>query len=384
MDTTEKPIQTPGRGAGAGEPPPPAGRFGILGLDVILRTDSDAVGSFFRHAYRWFPPAGGEPLEIEAWIARGIASAGGRSLDLSGSPSPENRAFLYLLESIMDRIGGCVLLHGAAVARGDEGILLAGPATAGKSTLTLEMLRLGYDFLSDDAAPIDGATGMLLPFPRAIGIRKPNPPAESRPPAVPPGACLELPHKWLVDPAALGAGLPATARRPSRLFYLDPPAAATGARARRFEICLAGADAPFRKALQAIDGAAVSDLSGRPFPALEVVFAASARPVGALADLVRRRRDVVLSVEEVRPPIERRGGDAVVRPSRLSPLLLPLVRDILNRGEEGALLGRLGGGLTSLVAEVARLMSEVRCHVVEAGTPAATAAAIDRTIKERS
>ena len=92
----------------------PSYRFGILGVETSLQTDSPALLDFFRHAYRWFPSSGGDPdLSLVAVFSREpagrpFALAGDQCLDLSNSASPDNRAFLFLLESIMDRIDGSI------------------------------------------------------------------------------------------------------------------------------------------------------------------------------------------------------------------------------------------------------------------------------------
>jgi len=45
---------------------------------------------------------------------------------------------------------GVTGLHCACVVRGGFGVLLSGPASSGKSTLTLALVRRGFSFLSDD------------------------------------------------------------------------------------------------------------------------------------------------------------------------------------------------------------------------------------------
>ena len=100
-----------------------------------------------------------------------------------------------------------------------------------------------------------------------------------------------------------------------------------------------------------------------------------------LTAIWRRHRDSVLFVEEVREPVVRTDGPPAIRRVGVSSLLLPLVRDLLNRGDEGRLMSDHGGQLTSLMVELGGLLRNVACHRVAAGSPQATAEAIARRVR---
>lgn len=367
----------------------PVDRYGVLGVAAELRTDSERLREFFSHAYRWFPPqADGAPLELTAILGPESASgprvrAGSLEADLSRSPSPENHAFLFLLEALMDAIERFIVLHGGAVAMGSDGVILAGPAFAGKSTLVLELQRCGMDFLSDDAAPLDRSTGMLHPFPRAIGVRKRSGGAER--PEAPARSLLELPHKWLLDPAAIGARLPASPRTPAFLFYLDTTGdrPAESPRERRIEIALAEEAPLLVDQLRALSRNGAAPVADRPFPTWSITLGGGDRPFASLDPIRRRWRRSILYIEEIRPPAHRVDGEPIIRQVRPSTLLLPLLGDTLNRGEGGKLLAAHGGRLTSLVAELGRLLGPVSCFNVVSGEPALTAAAISNLVTTR-
>ncbi len=364
-------------------------RFGILGVDVRLRSDSPRILSLFDHAWRWFPPEeSGDPLELDVRLSGSggaRAEAGSRVTDLRGSPSPENQAFLFLLGAIMDRIEGSLLLHGAAVSRKGQGIILAGPAFAGKSTLVLELIRRGYDFLSDDAAPIDRRSGLLLPYPRAVGIRKSG--GVGLPQGVRAGLpdAFELPHRWLVDPVALGAKLPAAACPPSYLFYLDPEGWSS-ARAEgdvRYEMALAaGAAGDLKDDLLRVGASTIEDLPARPFPTLAVSFARTGRTAADLIDVQGRHRESILYIEESRPPVPRRPGPPEIEEVPVSSLLVFLVRDLLNRGEGGRLMAAHGGRVASVVFELASRIGSVSAWRVASGSPSDIAIAIASIVRE--
>ena len=70
-----------------------------------------------------------------------------------------------------------LFLHAAVVARGASGLLLSGPGGVGKSTLTIELLRRGWTYSSDDLAPIKADRSDIARFPHPISIKNlPNHP----------------------------------------------------------------------------------------------------------------------------------------------------------------------------------------------------------------
>lgn len=375
-------------GAGSGLAGLPETRFGILGTDVRLRTDSAQIRSFFRHAYRWFPPDDdGETLEAVALLGSGVPSgpialAGGRRMNLAGSPSPENQAFLFLLGAITDSVGGSLMLHGAAVSIGGAGVILAGPAFAGKSTLVVELMKRGALFMSDDAAPIDRKTGLLHSYPRAIGIRKSA--GKERPAgSISGAAALELPHRWLVDPEALGARLPVPSCLPRFLFYLDPGGWATGRAGSevRYEIALAAEPEGLRDELLRIGAREIEPRPARPFPLLSVTMPREGGTAAGLQDLQGRFRESILYLEEIRPPVPRPAGPPVLERVSVSSLLILIARDLLNRGEGSRLMKAHGGKAASLLFELGALLRGVNAYLVSAGSATDLAEAVTDIVR---
>ncbi|MGC8780579.1 MAG: hypothetical protein ACP5UQ_06910, partial [Anaerolineae bacterium] len=70
------------------------------------------------------------------------------------------------------RVHSHFLFHAAALAAADgTGIMIAGDAGLGKTTLTLALLRRGYRVYSDDVAAVGCTDGLLHPFPRPLAVR---------------------------------------------------------------------------------------------------------------------------------------------------------------------------------------------------------------------
>jgi len=363
---------------------PRADQYHLLGVDFSLRTDSEQVRDFFRAAYRRFrvARAGGEgrvfPLVAVIGARSGgpYASAGDASIELAGRPMPENRAFLFLLNALMDRVGGFVAMHAAAVSVHGRGVVLAGPATAGKSTLVMELARRGAAFLSDDVAPLERGTGLLHAFPRAVGIRRDAAAGDGfDPDRLPAGTVHALPHKWIVDAEALGARMagPQDAPCPVDLVvFLDLGPARAGSD-RLLEIALVEEDAAVLDRLRGIPGVAgVTRSVSSPFPVFSFTARRDARPMHALGEFCRANRDVVLYLDEERAGATMRADRPILAEARWSTLLMDLARDLLNRSETSTLMASCGG-LPALVSELGTLLQGARGFRLRPGSPAETA-----------
>jgi hypothetical protein len=70
----------------------------------------------------------------------------------------------------VERMEDFVGLHAAAAAWDRQGVIFPGPPDSGKTTLVAGLTRVGFAYLSDEAALIDPRTGLLHPYPRALAM----------------------------------------------------------------------------------------------------------------------------------------------------------------------------------------------------------------------
>jgi len=231
----------------------------IAGTRVELRTDQPFALAPFLAAHRHFHAGGGdetlrvnilaggkhadtpriqfpdlEPAEVQGLIDRGTdgrfeylhARDGNvflyrdRLLDLTpalvqhpeGCDVMEPRLLgsyleLLLLNAALERAPGLAAAHAGVVAHAGHAALVCGESGAGKTTLTLALLRQGCAYLSDEVALVDRDTGMVAAYPRSLGIRS--------------GGLALLGHM------PLGSGaFQATSLTGDRKWYADPAAAA--------------------------------------------------------------------------------------------------------------------------------------------------------------
>ncbi|RPH87714.1 MAG: hypothetical protein EHM75_04725 [Desulfobacteraceae bacterium] len=96
----------------------------------------------------------------------------GRSFQIPERPDRMD-LYQFLFNYLLDQTRDFFIIHGAALADREKGLILAAASGLGKSTLTLELLRRGKKFLSDELACLDREGGELRAFPRALSISRP-------------------------------------------------------------------------------------------------------------------------------------------------------------------------------------------------------------------
>ena len=77
----------------------------------------------------------------------------------------------HFLKLLGDHVDQYFLLHSAALAHKNTGILFPGQSGSGKSSLALGMLQSGFDYLSDELSPVDIHTGEVEPFSKPISLK---------------------------------------------------------------------------------------------------------------------------------------------------------------------------------------------------------------------
>jgi len=128
--------------------------------------------------------------------------------------------FLYLFEKDMTielekRRQELYFIHGAALVSHQRACLLVGPSGHGKSTLAWALSHSGFEYLSDELAPIDVSTLSVWPYPHAVCLKDA------------PAAPFELPADTLrtartlhVPVHALQGGVCSQGTRLSAIFFV--------------------------------------------------------------------------------------------------------------------------------------------------------------------
>ncbi|MHC4126635.1 MAG: hypothetical protein ACYSWT_03680 [Planctomycetota bacterium] len=159
------------------------GRFRIGDQDVVVRSELPEALADFAALY---PQCAGAASDNKTAIAMEVKRAGRsrlgrRRFDIHGDGEALHRDLqanevLPHLEwgiswRIVARRGEFLQVHAASLARGGQGIVLAGASGAGKSTLAAGLLARGWDYLCDEFALINPETLRLHPYPKAVCIK---------------------------------------------------------------------------------------------------------------------------------------------------------------------------------------------------------------------
>lgn len=161
----------------------PGRQFRVGDCSVAVRSDLPEVlrdlGQLYAPAEA---PGAGPLLRVEVTRRRGAQLPGRRRYDVLADGEPfgkrlGRREVLPWVEWAINwrYLRTCrkyLLLHAASLVRDGRGVILAGSAGAGKSTLVAGLLARGWEYLCDEFALIDPGTLHLHPFPKPICVKE--------------------------------------------------------------------------------------------------------------------------------------------------------------------------------------------------------------------
>jgi len=356
--------------------------FAFLDVDVVVRSDSEEFLGTLTDVYGRFRRPVPDPA-LTCYVVTQADALERPAVVVDGQPrfcdDPDmlvKYAYVAVLNTVFECVRDYVLIHAGVVSWAGQGVLLTGGPTIGKTTLTLELVRRGFAFLSDDVAPLHRVTGQVAPFPKTLGVRPSTPPLM---PDLSFAGQLTIPlfsdgQKRYVDVEAVKAGAlgqPCPARYlfalSDRLDEADPAGDVVVMMLHRLSDELL-------ENLAAVPGVEeMSVIEGWLFPAVELEVAP-----GAVVDLeleaVCRGHDALIMYMAkgcyAQPDFE---AAPALAPLSRSQAALELVRKF-RAGPRSALICEVHkGDMKSFFLELLDIAGQMRCYRLQVGRLADTA-----------
>jgi len=146
--------------------------YNILNLTVSLQSDNLRFLQEFNKDYKSFIQTSNTDYSCDMQIHLNDhqLQINAHEIDISNHPTPMHFAFQLVVSEIMSQLNDYYLIHAGVVQKDVHTIVLSGPPGIGKSTLVKTLVSNGFNFFSDDCAPLHKQSGKIWPFPRSMWI----------------------------------------------------------------------------------------------------------------------------------------------------------------------------------------------------------------------
>lgn len=343
-------------------------------FDTVVNLKSDSLDFIerFEQLYSRFVVSSTQPLAKNALEFTVLASADNRwgypTMLLNGEAWPlrdhrllEEYVYSGILYGILSQIQSHFLIHAGVVSKDGQGFVIVADSFHGKTTLVLELVRRGFEFLSDETAAISRSDGLVHPFPRSLRIRSGSLELVGLSDVV-----TEMPTwlgKFIVDineirPGSMGKAVPV-----SNVVVLQNPDYSMNKTMQQSGVLVDRLDENLLTSIRQIEG--VTQVRTELRNGYPTIWFCTTREMFALSQiemLCRENRVLMLrTVNQVdkRPTFQ---SPAHLEPFPNSKAVLELLQRFQG-GHKSALLGKeFGGSSTRLYMELAALISRARCY----------------------
>jgi len=145
--------------------------------EFSVRSESEEFSSAFREIFGRFHLDGGKGKGAAYRVLRGKGpdegfevTSDGRSYAVEEGGDLPGFAYMKITDSALSKVRSHYLFHAAALSSSDRGVILPAASKSGKTTLTLELVKRGFKFLSDDVSAVSKSDHKLYPFPKRLGL----------------------------------------------------------------------------------------------------------------------------------------------------------------------------------------------------------------------
>ncbi len=156
--------------------------FLFFGRHIRLYADSSEIIERFAKVYVRFIDLNPGESDISFCIVRSLAHSRAPGLivehflyELPDTDRYIEHAELIVFRHLLEQLDDYIVLHAGVVSHEGRAIVVYGQSGFGKTTLTLELLRRGYGFMSDEFCPIRLSDFLIEPFERLVGLKRSSP-----------------------------------------------------------------------------------------------------------------------------------------------------------------------------------------------------------------
>lgn len=348
--------------------------FDVLGVRFALESNHERVLPPFVELLKRFQVADSVPAErVMRLVCEDVG--GGSSIECDGQTYPLEggeesliaHAYSLLLHWVFGQVREFFLLHGSAVARGAEGLVISGQSGLGKTTLGCALAATeGWQLLSDDVAPLSIDDGSLHPFPKALSLR----PGIASPEHL--AAGIELPVldggvKRILSPEAMGIDVCPGPVRLNTLVFLEPKRQELDPRTAALAVVVHQGAPGLLERVRALPGVGRANLRhGKRFTQLDVETRVPARCLSQIEVICKELGCLMIGTaresQRAEPDFE---SVPMLEPLGLDQAVRLFLRHLWGTAQF-RLVAEFGGG-AGLYARVARGLSGVRCMRLRPG-----------------
>ena len=151
----------------------------VLSCDIVVRCDDEASNNLLHECYSAFLlPKETESLPVLSYAISPAGRAEGWTMRCDETAIDCRNSYDLVYEFEKDMTQRVQLLrtdlffiHGAALSVSERCVIISGESGSGKSSLAWFMSHNGFDYLSDELAPVDPAVLHVEPYPHALCLK---------------------------------------------------------------------------------------------------------------------------------------------------------------------------------------------------------------------
>ena len=359
--------------------------FLFFGRHIRLYADSSEIIERFAKVYVRFIDLNPGESDISFCIVRSLAHSRAPGLivehllyELPDTDRYIEHAELIVFRHLLEQLDDYIVLHAGVVSREGRAIVVYGQSGFGKTTLTLELLRRGYGFMSDEFCPIRLSDFLIEPFERLVGLKRSSPFYSLAGPQQ--RVFLASDGKDFIDCADIFPCRPAEPCRAAIFIEIsgskDSHTCPPGGVALDINMSSDGTTVP--DALRRLPGVTISEpLIKGSFVAYRVTASDSTAFMSSFNQIWKENSHDIFSVFPYKGEIDTYDRTPVLRSIPAFEALTSLVSNIVNRSPTGRLLASHEGKTSSLVMLLGNLLKDAACYSLQPGQLAKMADLID-------